>query len=47
MPETYQSIRIDRDLRPGYYDKFRCLMSGCQLNCCRDDWQITFGKRTI
>ena len=45
MPETYQSIRIDRDLRPGYYDKFRCLMSGCQLNCCRDDWQITFGKK--
>lgn len=45
MPESREAVHIEQDLRPAYYDKFRCLMSGCQLNCCRDDWQINFGKK--
>ena len=45
MPESKHIIPIDRDLRPAYYDSFRCLMSECQLNCCADDWQIAFGKK--
>ena len=45
MPETYNVIQIDRDLRPACYDRFQCLMSGCRLNCCMDDWQISFSKK--
>ena len=45
MPETYNVIQIDRDLRPACYDRFHCLMSGCRLNCCMDDWQISFSKK--
>lgn len=45
MPESYQMIQINRDLRPVYYDSFHCLMSECQLNCCMDDWQISFSKK--
>ena len=45
MPETYRLISIDRDLRPTYYDSFRCLMSDCRQNCCVDDWRICFGRK--
>lgn len=45
MSEKYQIIGTERDLRPAYYDSFHCLMSDCKLSCCKDDWQIAFGKK--
>mgnify|MGYP007111632349 CR=1 FL=1 len=27
-------------LRPDYYGSFACLMGGCRLNCCRENWNI-------
>lgn len=45
MAKDYQLTIIQSDLRPAYYDDFHCLTSACQLNCCKDDWQITFGKK--
>lgn len=45
MAETAQSILIDKDLRPKYYDDFHCIMGSCQYNCCDDDWLIAFNKR--
>ena len=45
MEETIQGALIDHDLRPAYYDKFRCLMGECQLNCCKDSWRIAFDRK--
>lgn len=45
MPNDHNLLTIQNDLRPAYYDDFHCLMSDCQLNCCQNDWQITFGKK--
>ena len=45
MSEKYQIIGTERDLRPAYYDSFHCLMSDCKLSCCKDDWNISFGKK--
>lgn len=44
MPEE-KEIWIDKDLRPAYYDDFRCLMAGCRFNCCNSSWRITFDKK--
>lgn len=38
------SIRIDKDLRPAYYDDFHCLAAGCKISCCKG-WSITFNKK--
>lgn len=38
------SIKIDKDLRPVYYDDFHCLAAGCRLSCCKG-WRITFHKK--
>lgn len=45
MSETSRQILIDKDLRPAYYDEFRCLMSACRLNCCRGGWHIGLSKK--
>ncbi|EOS66255.1 flagellin lysine-N-methylase [Oscillibacter sp. 1-3] len=45
MPETPYQVLIDKDLRPAYYDDFRCLSSACRLNCCGDGWHIGFDKK--
>lgn len=45
MGEHKQSLLIDRDLRPGYYDEFHCLMSACRQNCCQGGWHIGFSKK--
>ena len=38
------SIKIDKDLRPAYYDDFHCLAAGCRLSCCKG-WRISFNKK--
>lgn len=38
------SIRIDKDLRPAYYDDFHCLAEGCKISCCKN-WRIYFNKK--
>lgn len=42
MDETV--IRIEKDLRPAYYDDFHCLAEDCKISCCRG-WSITFNKK--
>lgn len=44
MAETAQSIIIDKDLRPAYYDDFHCLAGDCKLSCCKG-WAICFNKK--
>lgn len=39
-----EKIRVDKDLRPAYYDEFHCIMGACRYNCCDDSWSITFSK---
>ena len=38
------SVTVDKDLRPAYYDRFRCLAAGCKLSCCIG-WGIAFNKK--
>lgn len=42
MPQY--KIPITQDLRPEYYDQFRCLAADCRLSCCKG-WNITFDKK--
>lgn len=44
MPEKFEPISINSDLRPAYYDKFQCLASECRFTCCKG-WKITFNKK--
>lgn len=44
MAETPRRILVDKDLRPAYYDDFRCLAEDCKISCCKD-WSITFNKK--
>ena len=44
MPELSQRILIAEDLRPAYYDDFRCIAADCKLSCCKG-WNITFNKK--
>lgn len=37
-------IDINNDLRPAYYDDFRCLAAGCRFSCCKG-WRISFDKK--
>ncbi len=43
MAEPYK-LRIERDLRPAYYDKFRCIAADCCYTCCKG-WRIAFDKK--
>lgn len=43
--ESPQKLRITHELKPVYYDKFRCLMGDCALSCCKDNWKIAFSKK--
>lgn len=45
MADESIQIPVEHDLRPGYYDRFRCLMGDCVYNCCQASWQISFNKR--
>ena len=45
MSKNFRSVLCQKDLRPGYYDGFQCLMGGCRLNCCKGGWHINFGKK--
>ena len=38
------SIKIDKDLRPAYYDDFHCLAADCRFSCCKA-WRISFDKK--
>ena len=40
----YWSVDVNNDLRPAYYDKFRCLASDCRFSCCKG-WNISFNKK--
>lgn len=42
MPQY--KIPITQDLRPEYYDQFRCLAADCRFSCCKG-WNITFDKK--
>lgn len=42
MPEAI--IQVDEDLRPAYYDDFRCLAEECKISCCKD-WNVSFSKK--
>lgn len=44
MERNFQMIPIYHELRPSFYDEFRCLMANCQLNCCQESWRIPFNK---
>ncbi len=44
MNENTRKIRIDKDLRPAYYDDFHCLAGACRISCCKG-WHITFNKK--
>lgn len=44
MTEPSKRILITEDLRPAYYDEFRCLAEGCKISCCKG-WNITFNKK--
>lgn len=44
MPDTPYTFTLENDLRPAYYDDFRCLAQGCRLSCCVG-WKITFDKK--
>lgn len=44
MADQRQTILVDKDLRPAYYDDFHCLMGACRYNCCDDPWDIYFEK---
>ena len=37
-------VLVDKDLRPAYYDDFRCLAEDCKISCCKG-WNITFSKK--
>ena len=38
------SIKINKDLRPAYYDDFHCLAADCRFSCCKN-WRIAFDKK--
>ena len=40
----YWSVDVNNDLRPAYYDEFRCLASDCRFSCCKG-WNISFNKK--
>ena len=42
--QNKEGIKVLNDLRPAYYDDFRCLAGGCQNTCCKG-WSITFSKK--
>lgn len=44
MAETIRRVLVDKDLRPAYYDDFRCLAQACRISCCKG-WNITFNKK--
>ena len=44
MPDQSYETRIEKDLRPSYYDKFHCLAKDCRISCCKN-WRIWFGKK--
>lgn len=44
MADQQKTIRMDKDLRPAYYDEFHCLAADCRLSCCKG-WTITFNKK--
>lgn len=43
VAENKWTCTIDKDLRPAYYDSFKCLMGDCRMSCCKG-WRITFDK---
>ena len=44
MAKPTQSVTVDKDLRPAYYDDFHCLAESCKISCCKG-WNITFSKK--
>ena len=44
MAQPTQSVTVDKDLRPAYYDDFHCLAESCKISCCKG-WSITFSKK--
>lgn len=40
-----QTVTLHYELKPAYYDRFRCLMGDCRLSCCKDGWKIAFDKK--
>lgn len=42
--QNKEGIKVLNDLRPAYYDDFRCLAGGCQNTCCKG-WRIAFSKK--
>lgn len=44
MDAALDSVQVEYDLRPAYYDDFRCLAGDCKLSCCKG-WHITFDRK--
>lgn len=44
MADTLIKKKIEYDLRPAYYDDFKCLAQDCQISCCKG-WSITFNRK--
>ena len=42
--EAFNTIPVEYDLRPAYYDDFQCLAGDCRWTCCKG-WHITFDKK--
>lgn len=42
--EITDSMPVEFDLRPAYYDDFHCLADKCRLSCC-EGWRISFDKK--
>lgn len=39
-----QTVLVNQDLRPAYYDDFHCLAADCRFSCCKG-WRISFNKK--
>lgn len=44
MADQPQALLAQSDLRPAYYDGFRCLAADCRYTCCKG-WKVAFDKK--
>lgn len=35
MAGQTETVLVDKDLRPAYYDDFHCLAADCRYSCCK------------
>lgn len=44
MADQLPALLVQSDLRPAYYDGFRCLAADCRYTCCKG-WEVCFDKK--